>query len=183
MINGQQTKKNKYIQKEIREVSKYKKYLEIDHNHSLQQNHVTSAVRMITDKFESPPTTLFDYIPNTDCFAADNNHIDCKFIITKETDFFSSIYNDTGYWKDKIAWCYPQYIRKVIIDAMTMFKRRQMKGYLVAPYDPYDTWIEPTKRICKAWCITKKRYYSLFHTKQLPWTCKYDMIFFYFDYQ
>ena len=88
-----------------------------------------------------------------------------------------------------MAWCFPPYIRKVIVDCINSFKRRRMRGYICVPYEkrPDNNWISETQRICKQYIAMKGRNTrkdifisdpSIFKQR-----CAFDIFVFFFDYQ
>lgn len=167
----------------------YKHYGRISDEHRYSENHMMYAVDNIMERLQllgelSSHEPKFDFIPSIDCFATKTNRNEkLPFYITKETDFFSPIYNDPTYWKDHIAWCCPPYQRKMIVDTLNLFKPRQMKGYVMVPFEVTQSWIVDAKRMCKAWHVIRKRKRTILDAAPLPWTCWFDTIVFYFNFR
>lgn len=145
------------------------------------------AIRRISDKLGT--TTLFDLIPTIDCFSSNNNHQSiCKEYITKEQDYFCDKYENSDYWKNKIAWCFPPYHRKTIVDCINSFKRRKIKGYICIPYERKMEFIGQTQRICKEYIGMKARNRKeedvyIADKSNIIQRCSFETMIFYFDYQ
>lgn len=175
-------KKNNNNIEEMDQDRPYKKYLTISDKYSYAFNHIMYGVKQIANIIHPNSNDLFDFIPNIDCFASANNH-KCSLYITIKDNFFSYIYQDKQYWNNKIAWCTPPYNRKIIVDTMNLFKTRNMKGYVMIPYDENQLWMQQAKRISHAWYKIGKRVRTPFQSTPLPWYCWFETIIFYFNYQ
>jgi len=165
---------------------KYKNYF-IRDDVRFPAQQLTEALNRFSDKLGR--TTLFDLIPNIDCFSADNNYQKiCKERITEEQDYFSFKYENIDFWKNKIAWCFPPYHRKTIVDCINSFKRRKMKGYVCIPYDRNMEFIGQAQRICKEYIgmkarTKKKDSMYIVDKSDIMTRCPFETMIFYFDYQ
>ena len=163
----------------------YKNYF-IPDNVRFPNQQLLEAITRISDKLGT--TTLFDLLPTIDGFSSNNNHQNiCKEYITKEQDYFSDKYENTHYWKDKIAWCFPPYHRKTIVDCINSFKRRKIKGYICVPYERKMEFIGQTQRICKEYIGMKARNRKeelyIADKSNIIQRCSFETMIFYFDYQ
>ena len=74
---------------------------------------------------------LFSIIPTIDCFTDNklkNYQSICKHYITKEMNFFNTEYDDSIYWENHIAWCFPP--TYFVSKCLYKFRLRKMKGYI-----------------------------------------------------
>jgi len=163
----------------------YKNYF-IKDDVRFPREQLMEAIKRISNKLGT--NTLFDLIPTIDCFSSNNNYQNiCKEYITEEQDYFSDKYENTHYWKDKIAWCFPPYHRKTIVDCINSFKRRKIKGYICVPYERKMEFIGQTQRICKEYIGMKARNRKeelyIADKSNIIQRCSFETMIFYFDYQ
>ena len=135
-------------------------------------------------------STLFPLLPTIDCFASKRNYQTlCKKYITQKDNFFSSSYDSTDFWKNEVAWCFPPYNRKTIVDCVNLFKTRKMKGYVCMIHRRWQghEYIGQTQSICLEYICMKGRDKKddIFVADQYQVYNKiaFDTIIFYFDYQ
>lgn len=164
---------------------KYKNYF-IRDDVRFPAQQLTEALNRFSEKLGT--ATLFGLIPNIDCFSSDKNFQRiCKQHITKEQDYFSFQYDNIDFWKNKIAWCFPPYHRKTIVDCINSFKTRKMKGYVCIPYDRKMEFIGQAQRICKEYigmkATSRKDKIYIVDGSNLIQRCSFETMIFYFDYQ
>lgn len=178
-----QTKTSKYINI----ARPYKHYLTIKDETRISGYQLKLAITKVCNKLKKE--TLFDIgIPTIDCFASDTNYQTmCSQYITKKDDYFSLKYDDISFWHGQIAWCFPPYHRKTIVDTINSFKKRRMKGYVFVPWEKNQTWIGQTQRIAVEFCFIKGTPHrnDIFVADKtiLKQQCWFDAIIFYFNYQ
>ena len=183
--NVNNNNKNNHYKKNVIQSRPFRNFF-IRDDYRLPSAQLDEIVKIIGAKLEL--TELFDIIPNIDCFSSHANYQRiCKYHITKTDDFFSNRYEDINYWKDKVVWCFPPYVRKTIVDCINSFPRRMIKGYVCVPYERKSDlkYIGDSQRLCKEYIIMKGR-----DSRQDLYVADrseiqrsgYDMIIFYFDY-
>ena len=150
-------------------------------------NQLDEVIKRFSDKLGMK--TLFDLIPTIDCFSSHKNYQRiCKYHITEKDNFFSTKYDNIDFWQIHIAWCFPPYHRKTIVDCINIFKKRKMRGYICVPFERKidNQYIGETQRICKHYITIKGRDRTndifIADRSEITQKCSFDTIIFYFDY-
>lgn len=148
-----------------------------------QYNAIKNAIRLIVEKFQSQDSA--DMVPTIDCYSSDTF---CKKRLMKGS-FVSSKYDDPSKWADEVAWCNPPYEKNQVMQAIKLFEKRRMRGYVSVPYYPhphpkYSTqdWLFRTQtRKCKASINIKGKGAKSIYKSNRP--CPFDTIILYFDFR
>ncbi len=99
----------------------------------------------------------------------------CKEHISAEQNFFSTRFDEIKFWSAQVAWAYPPFDRKMIMDVLQRFRVRKMRGYLCV--------LNHKRCHREAWCEQLRRESAECVTMRMCNQRSKDALILYYDFQ
>ena len=102
-------------------------------------------------------------LPTIDCFPCSDGKHQKQCSMWIKDNFFNSRYNAVQYWRDKIAFAYPQQRRLIIFKTLRAFYDREIRGYICcsrwrvrSKVDEKYEYLRKLKRACVDYVVQEE---------------------------